>query len=259
MQNTVRTLLACALTFGFSQGAAAQNTGWGDRAYINIGFGVEDGKTDFADSKPFAIYDETATINSTSSFTSGGLLDVGVGVRIWRNLSVGAAYHQEANTSSTTLSGTVPHPIFFNSSRNVSLKVDGEERTESAQHMVLGWTMPFGSKLDVTLFAGPSWFRLQQDVAALQTDAAGTPRLSEAAPFTKVILNATKETRKKSVMGYNAGFDVAYMAWQNDSVRLGVGGFLRYTSATAKILMLTKELETTVGGIQFGFGGRVRF
>ena len=62
MQTTVRTLLACALVVGFSQGAAAQNKGWEDRAYINIGFGVESGNTDMTDSKTFTKYDESGKL-----------------------------------------------------------------------------------------------------------------------------------------------------------------------------------------------------
>ena len=62
-----------------------------------MGFGVESGTSALADSKTFVIYDETGTVASSSDYTSGSLFDVGVGFRIWRNLSVGVAYHQEQN------------------------------------------------------------------------------------------------------------------------------------------------------------------
>jgi hypothetical protein len=42
-------------------------------------------------------------------------------------------------------------------------------------------------------------------------------------------------------------------------MRIGAGGFLRYTSAEADVLMLANEVSTKVGGMQFGFGARVRF
>jgi len=47
--------------------------------------------------------------------------------------------------------------------------------------------------------------------------------------------------------------------WQNDSVRLGAGGFVRFTGATTDVFMLTNDVETKLGGMQFGFGGRIRF
>jgi hypothetical protein len=253
MQKTVRTILACALVVGFSQGAAAQNKGWEDRAYINIGFGVESGNTDMTDSKPISKYDEAGTLTSKSSFTSGSLFDVSVGVRVWKNFSVGTGYHQETNSQDGTVSGTVPHPIFFNQPRSFTQTVPALQRQESAVHLILGWTVPVGTKMDVMVFAGPSFFRLQQDVVADALIA------EKGAPYTEVIVDPDVETRKKSVTGYNAGADISYLFWQNDSVRLGGGVFFRYTAAKTNVLMLTTEQPTTVGGIEFGFGGRIRF
>jgi len=253
MQKTVRTLLACALVVGFSQGAAAQNKGWEDRAYINIGFGVENGDTTMTDSKTFTKYEESGKLTSTSSFTSGSLFDVSVGVRIWKNFSVGAGYHQETNSQDGILGGTVPHPIFFNQPRTFTQAVSALQRKESAEHLILGWTTPVGTKMDVMVFAGPSFFRLEQEVVS---DAS---LAEKGSPFTELVVDPTRVFRKKSITGYNAGADVSYLFWQNDSVRLGGGVFFRYTQAKTNVLMLTTEQPTTVGGIEFGFGGRIRF
>ena len=103
------------------------------------------------------------------------------------------------------------------------------------------------------IFAGPSFWRLEQEVVA-NADIA-----EKGSPFTELVIDPKIETRKKSVTGYNAGADISYLFWQNDSVRLGGGVFLRYTAATTNVLMLTTEQPTTVGGSEFGFGGRVRF
>ena len=100
---------------------------------------------------------------------------------------------------------------------------------------------------------GPSWFRLQQDVVS---DAEPVER---GDPFTEVGVLTTVTTQKRSVVGYNVGLDVAYLLWQNDSVRLGVGGFVRITGATTDVRLLISDVETKVGGVQFGFGGRIRF
>jgi len=263
MRRIVTTLMVSALLVGVSQKAAAQtpapapapapSSGWEDRAYINVGFGVESGNSDFTDTRTFSLYEESGTLNSASSFSSGSLFDVGVGIRVWRNFSVGAAYHQEMNTADGTLTGTVPHPIFFNQPRSFTSTVSGLERRENAEHLVLGWTVPVGTKMDVMVFAGPSFFRVQQDVVA---DA----KIAESgSPYTQVIVQPTIETRKKSVTGYNVGADVAYLFWQNDSIRLGGGVFFRYTAAKTTLQMLTTDQDTTIGGTQFGFGGRIRF
>jgi hypothetical protein len=63
------------------------------------------------------------------------------------------------------------------------------------------------------------------------------------------------------VTGFNAGIDATYILWSNDSVRLGAGGFLRFTQASTDVQMLDagSAQPTDVGGLQFGFGGRIRF
>jgi hypothetical protein len=48
--------------------------------------------------------------------------------------------------------------------------------------------------------------------------------------------------------------------WSNDSIRLGAGGFVRFTQASTEIEMLSGSgVPTDVGGVQFGFGARLRF
>ncbi len=66
-------------------------------------------------------------------------------------------------------------------------------------------------------------------------------------------------THKKSLTGYNVGVDGTYIVWSNDDLRIGAGGFLRFTKASGEIMQLTGEQSTDVGGVQFGFGARIRF
>ena len=74
-------------------------------------------------------------------------------------------------------------------------------------------------------------------------------------------ITATIQTaeRKKSVTGFNVGADATYIVWQNDSIRLGAAGFVRFTQASTEVDMLTTPQPTDVGGMQFGFGARLRF
>ncbi len=257
MRRTVLTLLVIGLIAGASSDAAAQtkpwDKAWDDRVYLNIGFGVESGSTDLKDSKALSIYEETGTATTSTNFTSGSLFDVGIGFRLWKNLSFGVAYHQETNTADAAITGSAPHPIFFNQPRGFTGSVTGLMRRENATHLRLGWMLPFGDKLDVLVSGGPSFFRLQQDVVGDVTVA------EQGAPFTQVVVNATRALRKKSVVGYNVGADAAYMVWQNDSVRIGGGFFVRYALAKAEVLLLQTDRPTDVGGLQFGFGGRIRF
>jgi len=254
MRRLVLTFLVTGLIAAASRDAAAQTRAWDDRVYMNIGFGVESGTSDLGDSKTLTIYEENGTVATTSRFTSGSLFDVGVGFRIWRNLSVGVAYHQEQNTSDIAITGSAPHPVFFNQPRSFTATAAGNQfRKEKATHLQVGWMLPFGDKLDVMLFGGPSWFRLEQPVVS-------DVRIAEqGTSFTQVVVTPTVEIRKKSPLGYNVGADASYIVWQNDSIRVGGGFFVRYALAKADVLLLSTEQKTDVGGLQIGFGGRLRF
>ncbi|MDO8677487.1 MAG: hypothetical protein Q7R30_02840 [Acidobacteriota bacterium] len=254
MRRLALTFLVTGLIAGASRDAAAQTRAWDDRVYLNVGFGVESGTSALTDTRTFLIYDETGTVSSSSTYTSGSLFDVGIGFRVWRNASVGVAYHQEQNTADIDLTGSVPHPVFFNQPRPFTAKAgEAAFRKEKATHLQFGWMLPFGDKLDVLVFGGPSWFRLEQP-------AVGEVRIADqSSPFLQVTVDPRVEIRKKSPIGFNVGADASYIVWQNDSIRVGAGVFVRYARAQTNVLLLSTEQPTDVGGLQIGFGGRLRF
>ena len=245
-------LMVLSVLVGGAREAAAQGAAQ-DRVYLNIGFGVESGSADANDSKQYTLYDEAATTSTTAKWTSGSFFGGGIDFRVFKNLTVGASYHQETNTSDTAITGTVPHPIFFDRSRALNSSATGLYRRENATHLSIGWIVPIGTKLDVLLSGGPSFFRLQQDVVSEVTIA------ERGGAFTEIVVQPTVVTQKRSVGGYNATADVTYIVWQNDSVRLGAGGFFRYTNAKTDVRLLVSDFDTTIGGVQFGFGARIRF
>jgi hypothetical protein len=252
-KSVVVFLLACSVFAGSARMASAQSAAATDRGYINLGWGVESGSSAMSDTRTSLIYDESATVTSTSDFTSGSLFDVGVGLRVWKNLTVGAAYHQEQNDTDGHVTGSIPSPVFFNRPRNLDIS-EPLDRKESAAHLVIGWMVPIGQKFDVMLFGGPSFFRLNQDsISEIVISEPG-------GAFTTVTAAPQKTERAKSVTGFNVGADATYILWSNDSIRLGAGGFVRFTQASTDIEMLSgNAVPTDVGGIQFGFGARVRF
>ena len=116
-KSVVTFLIVCGVFAGAAGQASAQSSTWADRGYINVGWGVESGSSAMTDTRTSSIYEEAATITSSNTFTSGSLFDVGVGVRVWKNLTVGAGYHQEQNDTDGTLTGSIPSPVFFNRPR----------------------------------------------------------------------------------------------------------------------------------------------
>jgi hypothetical protein len=207
------------------------------------------------DTRTSTIYEESGTVTSSSTFTSGSLFDVGVGLRVYRNFTVGVGYHQEQNDTDGTLTGSIPSPVFFNKPRTLSDTVPGLNRKEMATHLMIGWVIPFSAKMDLMVYGGPSFFRLNQDTVSNVTFG------ENGGDYTTVVAQPTVTTRNKSITGFNAGADATYILWSNDSVRLGAGGFIRFTQASTDVQMFDagSAQSTDVGGIQFGFGGRIRF
>lgn len=248
-------VIVCGVCAGLAQDAQAQTGTWADRGYLNIGFGVESGSSSLTDTQNITIYEEAGTITSSTTWTSGSLIDAGFGVRVWRNMTVGLAYHQEENDTDSTLTGSIPSPVFFNRPRQINQEVI-LERKEKAVHLVLGWVVPINEKFDVIVSGGPSFFRLEQD----SVEPFDTTDIAESgSPFTTVVLDVDVGTRKKSLAGYNVGVDATYIFWSNDDIRIGGGGFVRFTQASGDVQLLSTEQSTDVGGVQFGFGARIRF
>jgi hypothetical protein len=248
----VTLLIVCGVLAGSSSQASAQGATWADRGYINVGWGVESGSSTMTDTQTRTVYEETATFNTSSTFTSGSLFDVGAGIRVWKNLTLGVAYHQEQNDTEAEVTGSVPSPFFFNRPRTLSA-TEPLDRKEAAAHITIGWVVPLRSNLDLMLSGGPTFFRLTQEViSSVEHSETGA---------TNSTVNAAldKEERKKSQTGFNVGADLTYLAWSNDSIRVGVGGFVRYATADTEVEMLTTSQPTKLGGVQFGFGARLRF
>lgn len=252
--RTFAVVMVLSVLVGGSREAAAQGAP-ADRVFLNIGFGVESGSSVATDTRTFTVYGETATTTTSTPWSSGSFFGGGVDFRVFKNknLTVGLAYHQETNSSETAVTGEVPHPVFFSRPRSFSATAGGLYRRENATHLSVGWLVPISPKLDVLVSAGPSFFRLANDVVS---DVVIAER---GGAFTEVVVSPTVMTQKRSATGFNAAADVTYILWQNDRVRLGAGGFFRYTQAKADVRHLDNEVETTVGGAQFGFGARVRF
>ena len=224
---------------------------WTDRGYFNVNVGFETTSGTLADSRSFVKDLETGTMLAEHNVDSGSLFDFSVGSRVWRNVSVGLGYHRGSNTSEGSATASVPHPLIFNSHRAAAAAASGLDRTESAIHLLIGYMIPVSDVLSVHVTAGPSFFRLKQDVI-------GDLTFTETAPFTTVDAAPQISERSDSAAGVNVGVDVTYQFWESDAYRIGAGAFLRYAGASARITVLENSVDSDVGGLQFGLGARVR-
>jgi hypothetical protein len=255
MHRKALTIAVGVLTLVSTRDASAQSLqNWTDRGFFNFNVGFESTSGTLADAVTFRLYDEDGSKSVEQTLDSGGFIDFSVGGRVWRNVSVGIGFHREATSGQAVVAGSVPNPFVFTRNRPVALTVDDLERHERAIHLQFGYMIPVSDKLTVHVFAGPSFFRLTQDVVSDVTFTEQPPA------FTSVTATAVVSERGESSTGGHIGADVSYMLYDNGTVKLGGGGFLRYSGATAGVPVLgTDEIESDLGGLQIGFGVRVRF
>ena len=257
MHRKALTIAACALLVSGAGEASAQTLpfqDWTDRGYFNFNVGFESTSGTLDDAVQFVLYEEGGRKEVRSAIDSGAFIDFSVGGRVWRNVSAGIGYHREATTGQAAATASVPNPIFFDRNREVALTVDDLKRVESAVHLQAGYMLVLNEQLSVHVFAGPSFFRLSQDVVGDLTFTEQPPA------FTSVTAAASVVEREESRTGANIGADVTYNFRTQGELKLGAGAFVRYTGATAGIPVLgSAEIESDLGGLQIGFGLRIRY
>src|SRR6185295_2255115 len=94
---------------------------WKDNARVSINFGIQQpASTTFDGTTTKTVTLETARFTTTYDTPSGPMFDGGVLVRIFRGFGVGAAFSSFSKSSAGAVTGTVPHPFFFNTPRTIS-------------------------------------------------------------------------------------------------------------------------------------------
>ena len=109
---------------------------------------------------------------------------------------------------------------------------------------------PVGERLTISLFGGPSYFGVSQD---LVTDFA----YAEAYPFDEASFrSAGTASGSQSAMGINAGGDVAVFVTR----RAGIGVSVQFTRANVELPSANGgSTRVQAGGVSTGAGLRLRF
>ena len=250
--KTLSAITTVLLLSAATQASAQVGQPWIDRGYFNLNVGFETTSGTLSDAAEFTLYEEAGNKRVDQNVDSGALFDFSVGTRVWENVSVGLAYHRGANSSEASATASVPSPVLFNAHRAAAVAATDLERRVRAFHIQVGYMMVLSDDLSVHVTAGPSFYRLAQEVI-------GDLAFAEAAPYTTVSASPVIEERSDSAAGINIGADVTYKLWESDAYKVGGGMFLRYSAATARIRILENDVDSDLGGLQIGFGARVRF
>ena len=221
------------------------------RCYVSVNFGIQVGDNNLERSSTFDLYDETAEVNINQTINNGAFFEVGGAYKVRPNLGVGLTYGFVTNKGEGTVSGSLPHPQFFDQPRTFSASADDLAHTEQAVHFQAIWFVPFTDKVDFAFSAGPSLFNVKQDLIRGVTFSENPPG------FTSVTIDSVEVIQlRDSAWGFNIGGDVTYALTPS----IGVGGLIRYSHGTVEFNVSdTQTADVTAGGLQIGAGVRFKF
>lgn len=240
---TVTGLLAVILS---ATSARAQPHAWTDRGYVNIGGWYQATPVAFDDVERPITFAEPAVVDTHYKLRSAAGFDVSGGVKVWRNLAVGAGVSFFSKAANGSITAQVPHPFYFNRARPVAGDASNLTRAETAVHVDVTWVAPLSQRWQLAVSGGPSWFMVDQD---LVTNVS----ITQAYPFdTADFAGVTAARQSKSAVGFTAGGDLDYMV----RPRLGLGIGVTFSRANAR---LTDALTVEAGSLHVGGGLRFRF
>jgi hypothetical protein len=211
-----------------------------EKVFVNVNFGVQLADRTIGATVSTPVYEETATLSSTTETSGGALFDFSAGYRVYGDFFAALAITSFGDTARADYSASVPDPTFFDRPLVSSGQIQDLKRREVGFHPQIVWAHPLTDKVDLALSLGPSFVQLSQDVLQSLTVPAGTQT---------AIPNVGRE--EATAVGVHFGADVTYTI----TPRYGAGGFFRYVNASAD---LPSVEDVGTGGTQIGVGVRVR-
>lgn len=239
---------------------AASDKGWTGHVFLTANGGYQAAANEFTSAHTEEDFFLKLTASSTVTGKSAAALDLGGGVRLVRNFGIGAVYSRVNVDETATLVLDVTSP-FFPQSITGSL-AGPARREERALHLDAIYMIPVARRLNVTLFAGPSRFKVKHAlVKDAEVDMTGYP--PDAAIH---IQSLEMKDVEESAWGVNAAAGLDYMFSKN----VGVGALVRYSHAQVKVQNFiegaatgeentAKSVDVDLGGLQVTGGVRIRF
>ena len=223
---------------------------FGGKVFVTINGLYQPGEETIEQSATFDVYDETATTGASQDVKNGGgMFDIGGGYRTNR-YGIGISYTQFKSTNSASISGSIPHPLFFDRHRARPRRRWTAWSTPSTSCTCRPITSSrWPRKMDVGVFIGPSFFSVKQDYVT------GLNTFTESSNFETVSIPAGHATAKDSPVGFNIGGELTYTITPNVA-----GAFLlRFSRANADFEFDGATTSMNVGNVQVGAGVRLRF
>jgi hypothetical protein len=226
-----------------------------NNVFVTLNGGFRSLSQEFVQQTEFTLYDERGIFEADHAIKSGVALEAGGGLRLWRDLWLGASYAMESkHTRDVTVNAQVPHPLIANRHRIATGTAAGLEHIERALHVQAMLRIPVTVEFDMTLFAGPTFFEVDDELVETITASETGATLS-----TVELAGIARSRQSHRMTGFNLGFDMAYMFRRH----LGAGVMLRYSTGSADLDLPAGSVGPAVemggGGIEIGAGLRLRF
>lgn len=224
---------------------------WTDRGYLWVNGIYEGGSSAFAQNQSWPYFAESATVAIQFPAKNSPGFDAAGGYRVWRNLAVGAGITVVSRSTTTTVTGSIPNPLYVNRPTALSGGF-ASSNSETAVNVQAAWVVPVSPKMKLTLFAGPSIFSVKQTIVNPQGIG-----VASVYPYDNgAITSAVTTDQSKTAVGFGGGLDVAYFF----SKTVGVGGMVRFARASISFPVAGQpSVAVDAGGFQVGGGLRIVF
>jgi len=222
---------------------------WKGRGFMVVGGGAQLAAPGYTSAVTFKLHAEDATLDASSKVQIGPVFGVRGGMRVWKNLAIGAGFGVSSTSQRVDVTGRLPHPFMFNQFREVTGTASGLDRFETMFAIEASWLIAVRRRVDMFLFAGPAYINVRQDMAV-------GIQFTEIYPYdTASFTGVESASLSGGAVGVTAGADVAYLV----SKALGVGGQLRYSYASATLRPADQPATVGLGGLQLSVSARVLF
>jgi hypothetical protein len=222
------------------------------RVFLTANGGYQIEGLTFSETRRDNLYGEELSWTTDYAVEQGVQYEASAGVYIGRNSAAAVTYTLYDDGGSTApVSARVPHPFHFNQQRDVQGESAPLEHREQVIHLSALYVLPITSRLEVGISGGPSLFMVKRSFV-------DNVVYNEAYPFDSATFNRTTiRDVSENQVGFHAAADVSWFFTKH----VGVGALVRFSRATMKFPSASEgdALSVDLGGVQTGFGLRVRF
>jgi hypothetical protein len=246
----IRVIAVVVLALAGAHGAAAQTTAPRSRGFVVVNGDYQFTANNFTNGAVKQQNAENGRFDTNYGVKAGPAFDVAGGGVFWRTLAVGVEVSRFSIATPASLSATIPHPFFFDRPRSISGDVAGLKREEMAVHVQARLGFPVGTRFQLTVFGGPSFFQVKQGMVTDYTYTDSYPY--DVAQFSA----ATTTNASVSKIGFIVGGDFAFFFTK----QVGVGVTVQFAGTTVVLPGAGGGTQTVnVGGTNAGGGLRLRF